>query len=589
MRRFAMLTLAVAVVATWSPVPALTQSQHPCAAALADVPIRVSRAAAELPAKYGQLGNDSRDVRDLLHLSSAASAQRRVRATGAVVRPMADRDENNIAILEDNGDLVIQPNSFDLTNSGVRFDPSGIGYSVARAGGDFRTPLGQALSLGDDASTPSTAIPFSFDFFGRRFTSLFVNSDGNITFEEADNASTERGITRLTTGAPRIAPFFADLDPSAGGRVFLASAPEAMTISWCAVPGFESQKTMTTQATLLPNGSIEFRFGAANLTDGIVALSPGRTEVFEPIDLSVAAAPAAAAVAFGEEFISTPSLDLVAAARRFYAAHPDNFEQLVFWTDIAVIRDAFAFHAPVQNSISGVGVGSFNFAAELGSGGTLQSVLNMDRVAKYGESPTSRSLGGLSPLGIIAHETGHRWLARLRFVNADRQPSDALLGRQRSHWSFFMDSDGSVMEGNEIEDLGGGQFRTTSTTEKFSRLDLYAMGLATPDEVPPWFYIESPISNHGREDNPASGVTITGTRREVLIQDVIGAMGPRVPAAADSPRQIRQAHIYIARSATSAVLRQLDLRSLARMREEFPAFFSRATENRMTVKTTLMP
>src|SRR5262245_40467671 len=503
MRRFAVLALALATVAVWSPVPALTQSQNPCAAALANLPARITRTAAGRSDKYGQFGNDARDVRDLLHLSSAANRERQVRAAGAAVRPMADRDENNIAILEDNnGDLIIPPNSFDLANRGVRFEPSGGGYSVARASADLRTPLGSALSLGDDASTSSTTIPFSFDFFSRRFTSLFVNSDGNITFEEADNASTERGITRLTTGVPRIALFFADLDPSAGGRVFLSSTPEAMTVTWCAVPGFDSPQTMTAQATLLAGGAIEFRFGAPSLTDGIVALSPGRAEMFDPIDLRAATPPPTAAVAFGEQFISSQSLDMAAAARRFYTTHPDSFEQLVFWADIGVISDAFAFHAQVQNAISGIGVPSFNFSAELGSGGTLRGVLNMDRVAKYGDSPTSRSLGAFSPLGIIAHETGHGWLTHLRFRNADRQSSDALLGRQLAHWSFFMDSDGSVMEGNDIQDLGGGQFRTSATAEKFSRLDLYAMGLATPGEVPPWFYIDSPMSSHDREDRP---------------------------------------------------------------------------------------
>lgn len=152
-----------------------------------------------------------------------------------------------------------------------------------------------------------------------------------------------------------------------------------------------------------------------------------------------------------------------------------------------------------------------------------------------------------------------------------------------------MDSDGSVMEGNDIQDLGGGQFRTSSTAEKFSRLDLYAMGLARPDEVAPWFYIESPMSGHERDDRPEPGVTITGTRRDVLIQDVIDAIGPRVPAAADSPRQIRQAYVYVTRPANAEFLRQVDLRTLARMREEFAAFFRRATENRMTVRTTLTP
>lgn len=588
MKRIALVTLTLAL-ALAPLVPVVTQSQNPCATALADVPFRATRTVADRASKLGWFGNDSRDVRDLLHLSSAAGAQRRVRALSTTSRPMADRDENNIAILEDNnGDLIIRPNSFDLVNSGLRFESSGGSYSVARTSAEFRAPLGRAITLEDDDSS-AAAIPFSFEFFGRRFTSLFINSDGNLTFEEGDNASTERSISRLTAGVPRIAPFFTDLDPSAAGRVFLDSSPDALSVTWCAVPGFGLPETMTAQATLLPSGAIEFRFGDPTIRDGIVALSPGRTEMFDARDLSGSTTSSLPSSALGEQFIASPSLDLVAASRRFYATHPDNFDQLVFWTDVGVMTDAFAFNAPVKNDIAGIGQEQMDFSAELGSAGALQSVLNMDRVAKYGESPTSREFGGLSPLGILAHETGHRWLARLQFHNADRQRSDALLGRQRSHWSFFMDSDGSVMEGNEIEELGGGQFRAGSAAEKFSRLDLYAMGLATPDEVPAWFYIEVPISVHDREDGPAPGATITGTRRDVLIQDVINAMGTRTPAAADSPRLVRQAFIYVMRSNTSAQLRQLDLRSLARMREEFGAFFSRATENRMAVRTTLAP
>ena len=43
-----------------------------------------------------------------------------------------------------------------------------------------------------------------------------------------------------------------------------------------------------------------------------------------------------------------------------------------------------------------------------------------------------------------------------------------------------MDSDASVMEGNDIEDLGGGSFRTVGAVRRYSRLDQYAMGLLSP-------------------------------------------------------------------------------------------------------------
>ena len=42
-----------------------------------------------------------------------------------------------------------------------------------------------------------------------------MNSDGNLTFTAADNASTDRSLGRMTAGPPRISPLFDDLDPAA--------------------------------------------------------------------------------------------------------------------------------------------------------------------------------------------------------------------------------------------------------------------------------------------------------------------------------------------------------------------------------------
>ena len=103
--------------------------------------------------------------------------------------------------------------------------------------------------------------------------------------------------------------------------------------------------------------------------------------------------------------------------------------------------------------------------------------------------------------------------------------------------------------------------------------------------MPRWFFIEAPISDSERENAPRPGVTITGTRRDVLIQDVVDALGPRVPGAADTPRLLRQAYVFVRRS--SAVLVPADLARLGRIRQEFVPFFSRATQNRMSVRTTL--
>ena len=586
LRKIAISSVILVFALPWLPAapPIVAQSPDPCATATTSATARRP----ERERKYGRFGNDSRDIRDLLQQSDVASQARARAASHDRARPFADRDDNHIAILEDsNGELITRANPFDLANAGVRFEPAGDGYNITTTGAAFRGTLGRAVTLGDDDSTPAQTLAFPFQFYGRRVTSLFINSDGNLTFEEADKASTARSLQRLASGAPRIAPFFADLDPSVGGRMFVDATADAMTITWCAVPGFGQVETVTVQTVLFPTGVIEFRYGFTTLGDGIVALSPGRVDGVSAVDLNRVAVQASGPVAIGELFAPSAALDLVAATRRFYERHPDDFDQLVFWTDTDVITDAFAFESTVRNSIEGIGVEAFDFSTQLGSAGSLQSVINMDRISKYPDAPAQKLFGENSALGILAHETGHRWLARLLFSNVNRQVSDQLLGRQLAHWSFFLDSDGSVMEGNEIEDLGGGTFRTAATTEKYSRLDQYTMGLVGPEEVPGWFFVDSPISSHDRESGAIAGITFNGTRRNVIIQDVIEALGRRVPAAADSPRLHRQAFVFVRR--TSAVLDQQDLARLRRIREQFGPFFSRATENRMTVRTTLTP
>ena len=149
---------------------------------------------------------------------------------------------------------------------------------------------------------------------------------------------------------------------------------------------------------------------------------------------------------------------------------------------------------------------------------------------------------------MLGQEVGHRWLAFLEFRDRNGQRSQALLGRGLAHWSFFFDSDASVMEGNDIEDLGGGSFRTTAAVQRYSRLDQYAMGLLPESQVPSFFYVESPtnvVPPRSAEDAPRVGVTFNGTRRDVLIQDIVAIQGPRIPSAADSPKVHRQAFIYL--------------------------------------------
>ena len=479
-----------------NPNPGGGNSQNPCASASVEPELEAPATApseAALRHKRGVVDHNPRwRVFDALWTHRQRIALGGERAAETTGRDSVDIGE--IAVVQDEGDLIAPPNQFDVRNTGLRFSRNAAGgYDVRRIDGAFRTTLGTRITLSDDDSRQLN-VPFSFPMYGRGQTTAFVNSDGNITFEQEDRASTDRNVARLLTGPPRVAPFLADLDPSAGGRVFANAAADQYTVTWCGVRGFDSTLTVTTQATLLPDGSIEMKFADVTLTDTIVGLSPGRTGDFTPVNLSENGPTSGGAAAVGERFADSAELDTVEVARKFYQTHPDNYDQLVVWTDAPLIEDAFAFESTVANEISGIGVGLFDASRDFGSAGRLRSFVVMDDINKYPDNPLQKVLGENTTVSVLGQESGHRWLAFLEFRDRNGNRSTDLLGRDEAHWSFFFDSDASVMEGNDIEDLGGGSFQTVAAVERYSLLDQYAMGLVPPSGVPSFFYVENPTN-----------------------------------------------------------------------------------------------
>jgi hypothetical protein len=502
----------------------------------------------------------------------------------------SNAEVGDIAVVQDEGDLILPPNPYDLKSLGLRFTRNNAGgYNVTRTDASVRAALGNRQTLTDDDSV-SIPVPFPFPFFGSAQTAAFVNSDGNITFAEPDKSSTERNVARLLTGPPRVSPFLSDLDPTTGnGRIYVNAASDQYTVTWCSVRGFDSQRTVTVQATLLPSGTIEMTYGATiGVSDAIVGLSPGRTGTFTTVNLSDAGPTDGGSAAVGERFAQQAQVDLVALARKFYRSHGDSYDQLVLWSDAPVITDAFAFETTVKNEVRGLGVDTYDLAADFGSGGRLRSLVVMDWLGKYPDDPLQKFLGENNTVSLLGQESGHRWLAFMEFRDRTGTRSDALLGRDLAHWSFFFDSDGSVMEGNDIQDLGGGSFRTVGAVQRYSLLDQYAMGLIPDSAVPPFFYVESPTNisgNRTRESAPEVGVTFNGTRRDVLIQDIIAIHGPRIPSADESAREHRQAFVYLVsagRSADSGQVAKID-----RFRRAWETFFLQATDTRMRAITTL--
>ncbi len=130
---------------------------------------------------------------------------------------------------------------------------------------------------------------------------------------------------------------------------------------------------------------------------------------------------------------------------------------------------------------------------------------------------------------------------------------DSLLGRgntvngqvvNRAHWSYFFNTGGSPMEGNNWTEISPGMFRTERPTFRFSPLDLYNMGLIPPSEVPTTYLIAEPQNvprNVSRDSAPEyynRVVTVRGRRVDVSMEDITRANGTRSPAYPAAPRNL---------------------------------------------------
>ncbi len=500
----------------------------------------------------------------------------------------ASADVGHVAVLQDEGDLALLRNTLDLANAGVEFSPDGTRYRAARVDRPVVAGGGTTLRLSDD-STLSVALPFSFTFRGTAYTRVFVNSDGNLTFGEGDSASTSRSLGRFLGGPPRIAPLFADLDPSrAGASVTTRTEGDSFRVTWTSVPQFEKTDKNTFQVTLFKNGRIAFAWatGLTTLLDeGVVGIAPGRDRGgFTPVDMSAIAAVSSGAIA--ESFRLDNQLDLVAAARKFYRSHRDEYQQLLFFTSRSLVsRGTFAYESNIQNSDAGTGVDIDDTSSQYGSAGRLESAVMMDALSKYSTIPSQRINGEDTSLSLIGHEVGHRWLASATFKDGNRV-SNELLGRDLAHWSFFMDSDGSYDEGNEITDLGGGQFRTAGASLGYGPLDEYLMGVRRPEDVRPVFIVRNPASTSPTDPgrDPQTGVTFRGTRRDVPMAEIIAALGPRRPASSTALPPWRQAFVYVSVGgpADPAAIAKVD-----QLRKQWEPFFRAAVNQRRSVDTRL--
>jgi hypothetical protein len=149
------------------------------------------------------------------------------------------------------------------------------GFSAARrnlAGCSTNT-----LAANDDSSTGSVPIGFTINLFGTSFNNLYVNNNGNVTFDAPLATFTPFGLAGVTTKI--IAPFFADVDTTGAGSGLVKygnatiDGRNGFCVEWPAVGYFSSRtdKLNTFELVIIDRsdvaaGAFDFEFNYDSIT-----------------------------------------------------------------------------------------------------------------------------------------------------------------------------------------------------------------------------------------------------------------------------------------------------------------------------------
>jgi len=172
---------------------------------------------------------------------------------------------------------------FDLSNRSITFIPDGSGGYVATV--DTRTayPTDPGPALANPPDDGSILLSPSwgegFRFFGQPVGSLYLNTNGNITFSAGDTDWSETGAKHFAMA--RISALFDDFDPSSGGALRYRHEPgDRVVLTFDGVPEWGSSNASRFQVELFDDGSdiIRLTFLDVAARDGIVGLSAGEGE-----------------------------------------------------------------------------------------------------------------------------------------------------------------------------------------------------------------------------------------------------------------------------------------------------------------------
>ncbi|WP_313916958.1 CARDB domain-containing protein [Tahibacter sp.] len=270
----------------------------------------------------------------------------------------------------------------------------------------------------------------------------------------------------------------------------------------------------------------------------------------------------------------------MAIARRFYETHADRYDFIVTFTTFEFeTSGALAFYNTVRNDVQGIGGTIHDFGSHYGSATKLQGYVDMAAVGRYADAPGDSRIGS-GAHSTLAHEIMHRWGSQVSYRTETGATSTALLGQLGVHWSYFLDTDASIMYGADWVRRSDGSFHSAAVRRRFSPLDLYLAGFASAAEVPPMQLI---VGGDGSATSlPRLGAISGGTAETVRIEQIIAAEGPRIPDAAHAQKDFRVALILLKRRGENVA--PATLAALEGVRVRLQQYFNQITDGRASLR-----
>lgn len=152
---------------------------------------------------------------------------------------------------------------------------SGLGGTSGYGEQSFKTTGGYSGNLDDGSMSVNLTSVFGaggVNVYGTSYTSMFINTNGLVTFGSAEPSYTPGALTSL--GQPSLAAFWTDIDIAKGGDIYwdLDPATGKITITWLNVAAYTGPGTTSFQMVLTNLGGgdfgVDYIYGNIGFTNG---------------------------------------------------------------------------------------------------------------------------------------------------------------------------------------------------------------------------------------------------------------------------------------------------------------------------------